>query len=177
MDWNLFWEAFGAIGTTIGSLVTAGAVVVAVNQYKQPIEKKIKVIFRSVTQEEAESDNRYVSIEIHNKGVRELTIWCVYIKGWLKDLYLNQSMQVQTEGPGTLPAVLKPEAGVNLLFREEKFIDIIKKDVDPGKMKKKIILILIDSTGDQYKYKCKAEIVRGSIRFNTRPIIITKSDT
>lgn len=41
MDWNIFWAAFGAIGTTIGSLITASAVVVAVKQYKQPL-KKIK---------------------------------------------------------------------------------------------------------------------------------------
>ena len=30
MDWSLFWDAFGAIGTTAGSLITAIAVVVAV---------------------------------------------------------------------------------------------------------------------------------------------------
>ena len=33
MDWNLFWSAFGAIGTTFGSLITAVAVIVAVYQY------------------------------------------------------------------------------------------------------------------------------------------------
>ena len=32
MDWNLFWSAFGAIGTTVGSLITGVAVVVAVKQ-------------------------------------------------------------------------------------------------------------------------------------------------
>lgn len=45
MDWNLFWSAFGAIGTTVGSLITGVAVVVAVKQYKQPLEKKIVVSY------------------------------------------------------------------------------------------------------------------------------------
>lgn len=43
MDWSLFWDAFGAIGTTAGSLITAIAVVVAVVQYKQPLIKKIRI--------------------------------------------------------------------------------------------------------------------------------------
>lgn len=45
MDWNLFWNAFGAVGTTAGSLITAIAVVVAVRQYKQPLIKKLKISF------------------------------------------------------------------------------------------------------------------------------------
>ena len=43
MDWQLFWTAFGAIGTTLGSLITAIAVVVAVIQYKQPLKKQVKL--------------------------------------------------------------------------------------------------------------------------------------
>ena len=43
MDWQLFWTAFGAVGTTLGSLITAIAVVVAVIQYKQPLKKKVKL--------------------------------------------------------------------------------------------------------------------------------------
>ena len=43
MDWQLFWTAFGAVGTTLGSLITAIAVVVAVIQYKQPLKKQVKL--------------------------------------------------------------------------------------------------------------------------------------
>ena len=43
MDWDIFWNAFGAIGTTLGSLITAIAVVVAVIQYKQPLNKRLKI--------------------------------------------------------------------------------------------------------------------------------------
>lgn len=44
MDWQLFWAAFGAIGTTIGSLITAIAVVIAVRQYRQPLTKNLKLL-------------------------------------------------------------------------------------------------------------------------------------
>lgn len=47
MDWILFWTAFGAIGTTLGSLITAIAVAIAVRQYKQPLVKRLKIEFSS----------------------------------------------------------------------------------------------------------------------------------
>ena len=40
MNWNLFWSAFGAIGSTLGSFVTAIALIIAIKQYKQPLKKK-----------------------------------------------------------------------------------------------------------------------------------------
>lgn len=42
MDWDLFGSAFGAIGTTVGSLITAIAVVVAVYQYIMFINDDLK---------------------------------------------------------------------------------------------------------------------------------------
>lgn len=46
MDWNLFWSAFDAIGTTFGSLITAVAVIVAVYQYRALLNyvKKCNII-------------------------------------------------------------------------------------------------------------------------------------
>lgn len=41
MDWNLFWSAFGAIGSTLGSFITAIALIVAIKQYKQPLKKEL----------------------------------------------------------------------------------------------------------------------------------------
>lgn len=40
-DWNLFWNAFGAIGTTVGSIATAVAVIVALWQTKFNEKKEI----------------------------------------------------------------------------------------------------------------------------------------
>lgn len=159
MDWNLFWEAFGAIGTTIGSLVTAGAVVVAVKQYKQPLKKKIEIILQSAKILAIEGDNRYVVVDIYNRGMRELTICSIYIKTEYGKVFLN-SMQALTKYTGILPAVLKPEGAVKLFFERKKFFDIIKELVDAGELKKgkNIILIVEDKTGGEYKYKSKEKI-------------------
>lgn len=159
MDWNLFWEAFGAIGTTIGSLVTAGAVVVAVKQYKQPLKKKIEIILRSAKMLAIEGNNRYVVVDIYNRGIRELTICSIYIKTEYGKVFLN-SMQALTKYTGILPAVLKPEGAVKLFFERKKFFDIIKELVDAGELKKgkNIILIVEDKTGGEYKHKSKVKI-------------------
>ena len=45
MNDELFWTIFGAIGTTIGSLATAAAVVVALWQKKFSNKKKLKLHF------------------------------------------------------------------------------------------------------------------------------------
>lgn len=45
MDWALFWNAFGAIGGTLGVLATTIAVIVALWQTKYSQKKKIKLCF------------------------------------------------------------------------------------------------------------------------------------
>lgn len=45
MDWALFWNAFGAIGGTLGVLATIIAVIVALWQTKYSQKKKIKLCF------------------------------------------------------------------------------------------------------------------------------------
>ncbi|MCI8540271.1 MAG: iron-containing alcohol dehydrogenase [Erysipelotrichaceae bacterium] len=44
-DKILFWTAFGAIGTTLGSFATAIAVIVALWQTKYSTKKKLKLVF------------------------------------------------------------------------------------------------------------------------------------
>lgn len=73
MDWNLFWSAFGAIGTTVGSLITGVAVVVAVKQYKQPLEKKIVVSYGTTLPIMTDNSmgSYHMFIDAKNLGVRD----------------------------------------------------------------------------------------------------------
>lgn len=48
-DWTLFWTAFGAIGSTIGSAATTIAVIVALWQTKYPYKKNLKLKFSDST--------------------------------------------------------------------------------------------------------------------------------
>ena len=70
MNWNLFWSAFGAIGTTIGSLITGIAVIIAVKQYRQPLKKAINMGFTSaVSMDEISGKPLYFyCITLKNRG-------------------------------------------------------------------------------------------------------------
>ena len=110
MDWNLFWSAFGAIGTTVGSLITAIAVVIAVKQYKQPLEKKIIVSYgMTVPIMSDNSMGRYHTyIDAKNTGIRDITITGFYFRTKKKNYYLN-NMQSPVIQPISLPYVLHQE--------------------------------------------------------------------
>lgn len=75
MDWNLFWSAFVAIGTTLGSLTTAIAVVIAVRQYKQPLTKRINIETNTALMTSKNGlSGFYFSISLSNAGVRTIYI-------------------------------------------------------------------------------------------------------
>jgi len=89
MDWNIFWSAFGAIGTTVGSLITAIAVIIAVMQYKQPLKKIVKVKMTSAISLDELSGKSlcFYCISIKNKGIRTVQINSIYIlKGIEKNM-------------------------------------------------------------------------------------------
>lgn len=90
MDWNLFWSAFVAIGTTIGSLTTAIAVVVAVIQYKQPLSKRIKVNFNAAFPVYGnELGENYLHISVANIGIRTIYISNIYLCVNKKKIVVN----------------------------------------------------------------------------------------
>ena len=79
MDWNMFWTAFGAIGTTIGSFITAIAVVIAVRQYKQPLIKKMKIKFTTgfVVMNDNSLGETLHCIAVSNSGIRPIVMFSV----------------------------------------------------------------------------------------------------
>lgn len=91
MDWNLFWMAFGAIGTTFGSLITAIAVFVAIKQYKQPLEKRIVVCMNSAVHARGEKVIPLYCFSIMNKGIRSVIIDNIYISTEKKRVYMNEA--------------------------------------------------------------------------------------
>ena len=93
MDWQLFWTAFGAIGTTLGSLITAIAVVVAVIQYKQPLKKQVKLtVGTSIPVYGKELGEDCLSISLANTGIRDVVITNIYLDTGTKKLVVNNLM-------------------------------------------------------------------------------------
>ncbi|PJJ27777.1 hypothetical protein [Lacrimispora celerecrescens] len=163
MDWNIFWAAFGAIGTTLGSLITASAVVIAVKQYKQPLMKIVKVVVTSA----AIVDNSgnylmFYCISIKNRGIRTVQINSINIKGNKKVLWLN-STQFESDTKINLPVKIEPEEIIDFLIEVEKFRLEIKKAVTNKVIRKrgKLVVFVTDSLGD--KYYCKTNIKIASL--------------
>lgn len=101
MDWILFWTAFGAIGTTLGSLITAIAVVIAVRQYRQPLVKRLKIEFTSAIPVGLGVDNDLFCIGVSNTGVRAINVSNIYLNVGDKNLVINNAQFV-------LPGLLEP---------------------------------------------------------------------
>lgn len=160
MDWNIFWSAFGAIGTTLGSLITAGAVAVAVKQYKQPITKLIKVGFNSSIA--MDINNRPVelyTLSVKNRGVRLVVINSVNLKGYKHNLFMNL-MQSKLFDYKNFPSEVQPEECVDYYFEANKFRDELKKMVQDGYLKKSqnLIVFVQDSLGDEYYCDTKVKV-------------------
>jgi len=160
MDWSIFWEAFGAIGTTIGSLVTAIAVIVAVVQYKQPLLKKIRVKFNLSISNLDDEVKAYYQVTVINRGIRPCSIASLWIKGRSDNLYLNPA-QVRGVGHVDLPIVLQQEESISIFFEKEKLqgqikeLYHLKKWIPKGRNLK---IYVHDSADDEYFIKTKIVI-------------------
>ena len=75
-QWSLFWDAFGAIGGTVGALATAAAVIVALWQTKFSVRKKLKLSFdpHTVVMTPQNQKVRFVSLTVVNIGNRDVVI-------------------------------------------------------------------------------------------------------
>lgn len=157
MDWNIFWSAFGAIGTTLGSLLTAGAVIIAVKQYRQPLKKAIKVEFSSAFLVLSDEPLHLVCIAVKNKGIRALQIDSIYVRGNKKKAWMN-SAQYDSVAKVEFPAKIEPEECIKFLFEEEKFRNILRKAVNDKVLRKKqrLVIFVTDSLGENYY--CKTQI-------------------
>jgi len=160
MDCDTFWNAFGAIGTTMGSLVTAIAVVVAVVQYKQPLIKKLimscTMVFPVFDSELGES---YYCITIANTGIRSINITNIYLNAGKKNLVINKLMtELDPNNPEiSFPKELSPEECFAVYISYERlsdtFNDLLKRnEIKPNQ---KIKILATDTTSGKHYCRMK----------------------
>ena len=161
MDWNLFWNAFGAIGTTIGSLITASAVFIAIKQYRQPLKKIVQVKMTSAISWDTISGRPldFYCISVKNRGIRSVQINSIYIKGKRKNIWIN-NMQFNSNVKIDFPVEIKAEENKDFFFEIDIFSNEIKKAVEKKILikRKKLVIFITDSLGDDYIYKTKFRI-------------------
>lgn len=158
MDWNLFWTAFGAIGTTTGSLITAFAVVIAVKQYRQPLNKLVKVeVTSAVSVDLLGNPISFYCVSVKNKGIRTVQINSINIKGKRKVLWINNA-QYNSNAKIHLPVKVEQEECKDFLFEVDTFRKEISKAVNDNALRKneKLVVFVKDSLGDEYF--CKTNI-------------------
>ena len=161
MEWGLFWSAFGAIGTTVGSMITAIAVVVAVYQYKQPLKKRILITFNSglLVFPLDDSDDEIYSINVGNIGIRPVVLTNIYFKVGKKKLVLN-NLEHADLSKIQFPCTLNQEEAVAMHISRLRLKSVLGKLIAENKIsgKAKIQIQVTDTTGGEYihKTKCKA---------------------
>ena len=154
MDWNLFWTAFGAIGTTLGSLITAIAVVFAVKQYREPLVKRLKIGFTFAFP--VYSDNHLgvdlFCISVSNTGVRPIVVSNIYLNVGKKNLILNDAPFFV---PGAMPLLsfpveIQPEQKIQMYLQVSKFTQIFKEMLNGNEFEKseKVKVAVTDLTDD-----------------------------
>lgn len=158
-NWNLFWNAFGAIGTTIGSFITACAVIVAVKQYRQPFVKKIKIDFSLVMVNFEETPKAYYKIKFINSGIRECKIASMYIKGKKTNLFIFPPSQIPRYNNSQFPCCLAQEDSCDMFFEYGDFRKMIRKQLEVGwkPRYRRLRIYVTDSAGEIYcgKFKIK----------------------
>jgi hypothetical protein len=162
MDWSLIWTAVGAIGTTVGCLVTAIAVVVAVRQFRQPIVKKIKIqIAIAFPVIDNAIGEMYFSISISNIGIRVINISNVYLKVKSKLLLINNLMFNMEEGNTYgFPISLIPEDNVNICIPYDELSEEFKRLINNKVFNPnyKVHIQVTDSTGENYVKSLKMSL-------------------
>ena len=158
MDWNIFWSAFGAIGTTFGSLITAVAVIVAVYQYRQPFVKKVKTNFSvgiPIMTNNA-CGNLIFTICVSNTGIRDIEVTNIYLNIGSKNLVLNNVCMMDV----SFPQLLEQEKSLSMYIPCASVAAQMASMVASGEIneKTKVKVLTTDSSGKQYYFKTKYSV-------------------
>lgn len=160
---ELFWTAFGAIGTTIGSLITAVVVVIALIQYRQPYLKKIRISYSTafpIMQNGTIGEDDLICIQGSNIGVRNLNISNVYLQIGGKNLVINDLQWFDVETVN-FPLVLKPEDHFEMRILRSRLVDGLKYGIVQKRISEneKIIVLVTDNSGSEYRKTTKTKVI------------------
>lgn len=159
MDSNLFWSAFEAIGTTVGSLVTAGAVIVAVRQYKQPITKRIKIIFNlEVPITDNSNTEVWAGIGVTNTGTRPIQVTNILLNIGKRNLLISSIQIDHPDIPRLLfPITLQPEEKIEMHLQMVRLGYALDKQVKAKEIgyNQKLKILVSDTANQKHFYKTK----------------------
>ena len=162
MDWTLVWTAVGAIGTSVGSLITAITVVVAVRQYLQPITKKIEVAYgSSIPVFDNKLGDHYIHIKVNNRGLREITINSFDMFYKKKTFFINRA-QANLGSLIEFPFVLTPGQSCTFFMSHDNLKGALNEYVKDKTLRRQARLSfgIIDASGDTHRCRKKLSVAK-----------------
>ena len=156
---EMFWTVFGAVGTTLGTLITAIAVIVAIIQYRQPIKKGLKIRFAmgftALDNGRAGDDLYFISVS--NTCVRNIIVSGIYFNIRNKDIVdLYGRWQLEVEAI-TFPMSISPEENIEYRLYCRRVNEGISYSIGKKEfgLKDKVRVHVRDSCGKDYYKKLK----------------------
>lgn len=165
MDWNLFWNAFGAIGGTLAALATTIAVIVALWQTKYSQKKKIKLSFNediTIVPQNAKVFYRYVGVTVTNIGNRDIVIssWGFKLHNGERIVVVKDTSPISSLIQINLPHKIAIEESIDLTYNKKYFFDVLLENIENKKIQQdqKLEFYVIDSTGKFYIVKTPQKV-------------------
>ncbi len=161
MDWNLFWTAFGAIGTTLGAVATTAAVIVALWQTKYSQKKKLLLNFTDNIQlynQKTGEIIKFIGITISNVGNRKVTIqsWGMHLnEGSILLVPPPEASGMEKMAYTMLPQTLDLEESIEVQWHKGRFLKFLEENKANITKSKPLVFFVIDSTGKEYRVKTK----------------------
>ena len=160
MNQEIFWNAFGAIGTTLGSIITAIAVIIAVAQYRQPLRKKLLInVGTAFPVFDGFLGDDFYSISIANTGVRPIVVQNLYLNAGKKNIVVNNLLVSIGYGSSRIdfPAEIQPEECMNLYISYKNLAESFRDLLEYNKIKPNqlIKILIMDTTSGKYYYNLK----------------------
>lgn len=165
MDCALFWNAFGAIGGTLGALATTIAVIVALWQTKYSQKKKIKLLFNediTVVPQNVKAFYRYVGITVTNIGNRDIVIrsWGFKLHSGERVVIIKDTSPIANLIQIDLPHKLAIEESIDLTYNKKFFLEILLENIKDKRIRQdqKLEFYVVDTTGKVYIVKTTQKV-------------------
>lgn len=161
MDWNLFWNAFGAIGTTIGTMATAVVALLTFRQYSlsKSTKLKIKIEAQAITKSSG-LVMKYFVLNFINVGVVDLYVNEISIEVRGKHYHIGNFFQLRNKNDNNkvpFPVKVTKDRMVSVEILDaslKRQIDFIKRENGIENIKG-LTFVITEGNGKEYKKKIK----------------------
>ena len=161
MDWDLFWNAFGAIGTTVGTMATAVVALLTYRQYSLSKSTKLKIKMEvQTTTKSSGLVMRFFVVDFINTGIIDLYVNRISIEVQGEYYCIGDFFQFKDKNDDhktIFPVKVTKDQMVSVKILDaslKRQIDFIKRQNDIDNIKC-LTFVITDGKGKEYKKKVR----------------------